>query len=84
MTAIDVTARYAVALNRDGTAKMIESVTQNQIELVGVPVRGFTLDQIREPGSAWSREKAKDIREFAVTEAMPQKYAAESIGRHRR
>ncbi len=41
-----------------------------------MPVRGFTLAQIREPGSAWSREKANDIRELAVTEAMPQKYWA--------
>ena len=55
---------------------MIDSVTQNQIEFVGVPVRGLTFDQIREPGRAWSRENANDIRELAVTEAIPQKYWA--------
>ena len=52
---------------------MIDSTTQSQIELVGVPVWGLTLAQIREPGSALSREKAYVIRELAVTEAMPQK-----------
>ena len=52
---------------------MIDSTTQSQIELVGVPVRGLTFDQMREPGSALSRENAYDIRELAVTEAMPQK-----------
>src|SRR6478672_5604085 len=55
---------------------MIDSTTQSQMELVGVPVRGFTLDQIRDPGSALSRENAKDIRELAVTDAIPQKYCA--------
>ena len=52
---------------------MIDSTTQSQIELVGVPVLGLTLAQIREPGSALSRENAYVIRELAVTEAMPQK-----------
>ena len=41
-----------------GQARMIDSTTQSQIELVGVPVRGLTFAQIREPGSALSREKA--------------------------
>ena len=41
-----------------------------------MPVRGLTLAQIREPGSALSREKAYDIRELAVTDAMPQKNCA--------
>ena len=45
-------------LNSAGEASMIDSTTHNQIEFVGVPVRGLTLDQIREPGSALSREKA--------------------------
>src|SRR3954454_8431983 len=76
MTAIEVTARYAVALNRAGEARITDSATHSQIELVGVPVRGLTLAQIREPGRALSREKANDIREFAVTEAMPQKNCA--------
>src|SRR5919202_5856106 len=76
MTAIEVTARYAVALNRAGEASTTESATHSQIELVGVPVRGLTLAQIREPGRALSREKAKDIRELAVTDAMPQKNCA--------
>ena len=52
---------------------MIDSTTHSQIELVGVPDLGLTLAQIREPGSALSRENAYVIREFAVTEAMPQK-----------
>src|SRR5690348_17119994 len=54
----------------------IEQVTHSQIEFVGVPVRGFTFDHSFEPGRALSRENAKDIREFAVTEAMPQKNCA--------
>ena len=45
-------------LTRAGEARTTDSVTHSQIELVGVPVRGLTLAQIREPGSAWSREKA--------------------------
>ena len=63
-------------LTSAGEARMIDSTTQSQIELVGVPVRGLTLAQIREPGSALSRENAYDIRELAVTEAMPQKNCA--------
>src|SRR3954452_22461306 len=76
MTAIEVAARYAVVFHSDGSTMIVESVTHSQIELVGVPVRGLTCFQIREPGSAPSREKAYDIREFAVTEAMPQNHCA--------
>src|SRR3954453_2824542 len=76
MTAIDVAARYAVVFHSDGSTRMIEQVTQSQIELVGVPVRGLTCFQIREPGSAPSRAKAYAIRELAVTDAMPQKNCA--------
>jgi hypothetical protein len=47
-----------VLLTRAGEASSTDSATQSQIELVGVPVRGFTFAQIREPGRAWSREKA--------------------------
>src|SRR3954449_5927012 len=72
MTAIDVAARYAVVFHSDGSTRMIEQVTQSQIELVGVPVRGLTCFHSREPGSAPSRAKAYAIRELAVTEAMPQ------------
>src|SRR4051794_11875552 len=63
-------------LCRAGVVRMTEQTTQSQIELVGVPVRGLTRDHSREPGSALSRLNAKDIREFAVTEAMPQKNCA--------
>ena len=49
-------------------ASRVESVTQSQRELVGVPVRGLTCFHSREPGSAPSRAKAYDIREFAVTD----------------
>src|SRR3954447_13464474 len=76
MTAIEVTARYAVVFHSDGSTRMIEIVTHSQIELVGVPVRGLTCFQIREPGSAPSRENAYDIREFAVTDAIPQNHCA--------
>src|SRR6185312_13079507 len=76
MTAIEVAARYAVVFHRDGRTSSVDSVTHNQIELVGVPVRGLTCFQIREPGSAPSRENANDMREFAVTDAMPQNHCA--------
>src|SRR4051812_8571790 len=59
-----------------GVVSTTEQATHSQIELVGVPVRGFTFDHSREPGSALSRLNAKDIREFAVTEAIPQKNCA--------
>src|SRR3954462_3071187 len=72
MTAIDVAARDAGGFHSDGSTRMIERVTQSQIELVGVPVRGLTCFHSREPGSAPSRAKAYAIRELAVTEAMPQ------------
>ena len=36
----------------------MDSTTQSQMELVGVPVFGLTLAQIREPGRALSRENA--------------------------
>ncbi len=65
-----------MVLNSEGEARMIEQTTHSQIELVGVPVRWFTFAHNGEPGSALSRENAKDIREFAVTDAMPQKYCA--------
>src|SRR5215210_18790 len=61
---------------------MIDSTTHSQMELVGVPVRGLTLAQIREPGSALSRENAYVMREFAVTEAMPQRnWATQTMNR---
>src|ERR1700709_569426 len=55
---------------------MIETPTHSHIELVGVLVRGLTFDQNRDPGNALSREKAKLMRELAVTDAMPQKNCA--------
>src|SRR2546421_2957242 len=73
MTAIEVAARYAEVFHSDGTPRIAEQTTHSQMELVGVPVRGLTFRQIREPGSAPSRLNAKDIRELAVTDAMPQK-----------
>src|SRR5882757_912796 len=76
MTASEVAAAYAVTFQSDGTTRMVEIVTHSQIELVGVPVRVLTFFQIREQGSAPSREKAYDMREFAVTEAMPQNHCA--------
>src|SRR3954451_12615370 len=76
MTEIELAARYAVVVHSDGSTMIVESVTHNQIELVGVPVRGLTCFQIREPGRAPSRAKANDIREFAVTDAMPQNHCA--------
>src|SRR3954453_13746943 len=76
MTAIEVSAGYAVVFFSDGSTQMVEMVTHSQIELVGVPVRGLTFFQIREPGSAPSRAKAYDMRELAVTEAIPQNHCA--------
>src|SRR4051794_2051126 len=76
MTAIEVAAAYATVFQSDGTTSRVEIVTHSQIELVGVPVRGLTCFQIREPGSAPSRAKAYDMREFAVTDAMPQNHCA--------
>src|ERR1700727_324635 len=73
ITAIEVTAAYAVKLQIAGSASTIEQPTQSQMEFVGVPVRGLTFAQRFDPGIALSREKAKLMREFAVTEAMPQK-----------
>src|SRR5256885_12694221 len=73
MTAIEVAARYAELFHSDGTTSTVEQTTHSQMELVGVPVRGLTRRQMREPGSAPSRLNAYDIREFAVTDAIPQK-----------
>src|SRR3954462_9883029 len=73
MTAIEGTAREATTLLSAGGGSTTEQQTHSQIEFVGVPVRGFTLAHSREPGSAPSRLNAYDIREFAVTDAMPQK-----------
>src|SRR4051794_11293954 len=64
MTAIEVTARYAVVFHSEGSTSTAEQTTQSQIEFVGVPVRGLTFFQIRDPGSAPSRLNAYDIREF--------------------
>src|SRR3954471_16073380 len=76
MTAIEVAARYAVLFHSEGSTSRADHATHSQIELVGVPVRGFTMRQMREPGSGPSRLNAYDIREFAVTDAMPQKNCA--------
>src|SRR3954462_14637349 len=82
MTAIEGTAREATTLLSAGGGSTTEQQTHSQIEFVGVPVRGLTLAQSREPGSAPSRLNASDMREFAVTHAMPKKNgAAAQIGR---
>src|SRR4051794_21305551 len=73
MTAIEAAAADAVGFHRDGSTSSVEMVTQSQIELVGVPVRTLTFFHSREPGSAPSRANAYDMRELAVTDAMPQK-----------
>ena len=52
---------------------MKAKTTQNQIEFVGVRVRGLMRCQYLCPGTAPSRLKAKSMRELAATEAMPQK-----------
>src|SRR5665647_3888908 len=76
ITAMEVTAKYAVVLFSAGLARTSEQTVQSQMELVGVPVRRLTFAHSSEPGSAPSRENAYVIREFAVTDAMPQKYCA--------
>src|SRR3954471_6140314 len=76
ITAIEVTARYAVVFHNEGSTRIIDMATHSQIELVGVPVRGLTFFHIRDPGSAPSRENANAIRELAVTEAIPQNHCA--------
>src|SRR3954462_2927325 len=76
MTAIEGTAREATTLLSAGGGSTTEQQTHSQIEFVGVPVRGLTLAHSREPGSAPSRLNAYAMREFAVTDAMPQKNCA--------
>src|SRR6476661_3137244 len=73
MTATEVTAKKATWFHRAGIVRMNERVAHSQIEFVGVPVRGLIRAHSGEPGRALSRENAYDMREFAVTEAMPQK-----------
>ena len=58
ITAIEVTARYAVLFHSEGSTSTVEQTTHSQMEFVGVRVRGLTRDQIAEPGSAPSRLKA--------------------------
>src|ERR1700691_2978395 len=57
-------------------ARMKAKTTQNQMEFVGVLVRGLMRCQYLCPGTAPSRLKAKSMRELAVTDAMPQKACA--------
>src|SRR5947209_8236319 len=76
MTAIAVAAAYAVLFHNAGSTSAVEQATRSQMELVGVPVRGLTWRHSGEPGSAPSRLNANAIREFAVTDAMPQKNCA--------
>src|SRR5487761_1445322 len=58
MTAIDVTAAYAVLLPRYGRPRSSAPIAASQIALVGVRVRGLTLCQNALNGSAPSRENA--------------------------
>src|SRR4029077_8982528 len=58
MTAIDVTAAYAVGFHRYGRPRMKAPTAANQMELVGVRVRLLIRCQNSEPGTAPSREKA--------------------------
>src|SRR5262245_9821161 len=76
MTAHAVVAASATMLCRAGSTRTVEHTTHSQIELVGVPVLELTLLHHREPGSAPSRLNANAMREFAVTDAMPQKNCA--------
>src|SRR5215813_15651805 len=76
MTAIAVVAAYATMLFSAGSTRIVEHTTHSQMEFVGVPVLGLTLLHHREPGSAPSRLNAYAMREFAVTDAMPQKNCA--------
>src|SRR5690242_18138815 len=76
MTATEVTAKKAVVFQIAGTVRTKDSAAHSQMEFVGVPVRGLIRAHSREPGRALSREKAYDMREFAVTDAMPQKNCA--------
>src|SRR6266702_4429138 len=72
MVAIEVTAPYAVEFHHEGAASTKAPATASQTAFVGVLVRGLTLYQSVDPGSARSRENANSIREFAVTLDMPQ------------
>ncbi len=58
MTAIEVTAAYAVALMRYGRPRTSAASAASQTAATGVRVRGFTECQMWEYGSAPSREKA--------------------------
>jgi len=55
---LEVTAKNATVLNAAGIVMNSEAPTHNQMELVGVPVRGFTFFHSREPGRALSRLNA--------------------------
>src|SRR5689334_7208604 len=73
---MEVAARYAVVFHSDGSTRRVDNVTHSQIVLVGVAVRGLTCRQIGEPGIAPSRANANDMRELAVTDAIPQNHSA--------
>ena len=64
------------ASRRDGTPARNAANAQSQIAFVGVRLFGLTRCQMRCPGTAPSREKAKSIREFAVRQAFPAKNCA--------
>ncbi len=55
---MDVTAAYAVTLIRYGSPRARAPSAASQTAATGVRVRGLTVCQTREKGSAPSREKA--------------------------
>jgi hypothetical protein len=73
-----VAAAYAVVFHSDGSTSRVEMVTQSQMELVGVPVRGLTFFHSREPGSAPSR--ANGVGHPRV--GRHRGHAAEELGDH--
>src|SRR3954467_13789129 len=72
ITAMEVTAAYAVAFQRYGSPRTKAPPAASQMALVGVRVRGLMWCQKDEAGSAPSREKAEIIRDVSVADAMPQ------------
>src|SRR2546430_17237868 len=59
ITAIDVTAAYAVGFHRYGRPRMKAPTAANQIELVGVRGRFVIPSQDCEPGTAPARDNAQ-------------------------
>src|SRR5688572_12986128 len=77
MTAIDTTAKNATGMPAEVPQSAGMVMTSDSTQTPSTAATGtrfaLTLDQNLQPGTARSREKAKNVREALVTQAMPQK-----------